>query len=389
MAIETLLVGGAELFAIRLANGMCDHYDVTLVVTNGHLISNDVLKQLDKRVTCIPISFPSETLLRYFGRILQMVRLSYSLREALVIRRIQSILSTKQAVLHTHQFKVDYVFLRANRNYRMRQVTTIHGDYVNFSQALAKTPHLLERFRRKAERVFSNIDGIACISDHQIKFLKESFPLETKGKNIEKIYNGIKIPQTISLDTFGTSFRRGQFVFGMVARGIPEKGWETAIKAVLSLESKDVQLILVGEGPYLESLRSRYKHDQIFFSGFTDTPLSRIKLFDVGLLPSVFKSESLPTSIIEYMTMGKPVIATNVGEVYNMLNDEHGAAGIVLPVVDGHLEVEALADSMKVMIRDKEQREKFASNAFRLSSKFDMNQCVQSYLKLYNTPSTN
>lgn len=387
LGIETLMVGGAELFVVRLANAMVVHLSVTLIVTHGSLVSIDVLNQLDKRVRLIRVSFVCEKVLRYLDRILTIFRIAFSIRDTLVVQKIREVLKTEKAVLHSHQFKVDYVFMKANRSMLSKHVLTIHGDYVNFAHTPNDSLRGILNFKKRAGLVLAKADAIVCISEHQIIFLRTWFSGAISCKPIWKIYNGLQLPDVVSLDAFGKSFRRGSFVFGMVARGIPEKGWEVAIKAVLALQDPNIQLLLVGDGPYLTSLHARYQEPQILFSGFTENPLSRIQLFDVGLLPSVYKSESLPTSIVEYLALGKPVIATDVGEVRNMLNDNFGPAGIVLPVIEDKVDVDCLSRAMKTLMFDKLFRDQCAGNARRIASKFDMGHCLRSYLELYDSSS--
>jgi glycosyltransferase involved in cell wall biosynthesis len=84
---------------------------------------------------------------------------------------------------------------------------------------------------------------------------------------------------------------------------------------------------------------------------------------------------SISMSMLESLACGIPIIATNIGEVPNIVNENVGF--LVKPSVD------AMSDAM-VKIQNSSIREKMSRNAWKLfKKKFEINVIVNQYIKLY------
>ena len=120
------------------------------------------------------------------------------------------------------------------------------------------------------------------------------------------------------------------FVLCMVARAIPNKGWEEAIRAVVwanARSSRKIQLLLIGEGPEYDRLKSQMAFDFVHYLGFRSNIRDYFAASDIGFLPSRFKGESFPLVLIDCLLSGKPVLASDVGEIRYMLDSTDGLAG--------------------------------------------------------------
>ena len=185
---------------------------------------------------------------------------------------------------------------------------------------------------------------------------------------------------------------RDALVFGMVARGIAEKGWIEAVEAfkiVLAKVKKDVHFILVGSGPCLSELETSlptHVSTRVHLTGFSSQPGDWISCFDVGLLPSYFPGESLPSSVMEYLSCGIPVIATDIGEIKKMVTTDNGLlAGHIIALHEtGKPNVEELAGVMLAYVNSQneiDEKSRLAANAFH---KFDIVECVNAYESFFN-----
>jgi len=117
-------------------------------------------------------------------------------------------------------------------------------------------------------------------------------------------------------------------------RMVPQKAIPVALEAVV--RTPDVSLVLAGEGPYLERLqelaRSLPLDGRARFLG----PQPRQAVFellraaDAALLSSSW--ENFPHMVVEALSVGTPVVATDVGGVTEILRD--GENGLLVPMND-------------------------------------------------------
>jgi glycosyltransferase involved in cell wall biosynthesis len=172
--------------------------------------------------------------------------------------------------------------------------------------------------------------------------------------------------------------------FGMVARGVADKGWRELIAAarlVHARADKPIRLVLVGDGPCIQELRREVNEPWILFAGQQNDPERWVRCFDVGMLPTCLPEESLPNSIIEYLACGKPVIATDIGGIPEMI----GRAGRLVPLgPDARADVAALTLAMQSML-DPAQRFAFSAAALTAFSDFSMERCVSAYQTLFTS----
>jgi glycosyltransferase involved in cell wall biosynthesis len=125
----------------------------------------------------------------------------------------------------------------------------------------------------------------------------------------------------------------GAFVLGTVARLAPVKNHILLLNA-MSLLPAEIRLVLVGDGPSRSSLQQAAAAlgvlDRVHFAGELVTPVNLHQFFDVSVLCSL--SEGFPNSIIEAMAASRPVIATPVGGVLDVV--EEGVTGLLRPSDD-------------------------------------------------------
>lgn len=133
----------------------------------------------------------------------------------------------------------------------------------------------------------------------------------------------------------------GAFAIGIVARLRPVKNHALLLRAAAQLDSR-FHLVLIGDGPSRAELEELARHlcieSRVHFAGEVISPLNLHQFLDVSVLCSL--SEGFPNSVIEAMAAGRPVVATPVGGVTDVVAD--GVTGILLPVEDSAPLVDAL-----------------------------------------------
>jgi glycosyltransferase involved in cell wall biosynthesis len=178
---------------------------------------------------------------------------------------------------------------------------------------------------------------------------------------ITVISNGVDIRRDVLAIAHRQELRRRlgcrdtDVVLGLVANLRPVKGAEYAIRATHLLLGSgwNVKLIIVGDGDQrglLEQIvRESGIDDHVMLLGNYSDPLKIIPVFDIALLCSL--SEGFPQTVLEYMACGKPVVATAVGGVSEIIRN--GETGFLVPACDP----QALARAIEALMTDESLRE--------------------------------
>jgi glycosyltransferase involved in cell wall biosynthesis len=192
---------------------------------------------------------------------------------------------------------------------------------------------------------------------------------EEIGRDVPKavIYSGIDVESFQSAG--GAEFRRGlgippeRLVVGMISKLWEGKGHDIlflAWKELLeSLTTPPPLLLVVGEG-YLESaLRKQVAklglESSVIFTGFHSNVAEVTAATDVTVLPSLF--EGMGRVVLEGMAAGKPVIASNVGGIPDLIR--HGENGLLVQPGSPH----ALKVALLEVISKPDLRAKLAAGA--------------------------
>jgi glycosyltransferase involved in cell wall biosynthesis len=180
-------------------------------------------------------------------------------------------------------------------------------------------------------------------------------------------------------------------VLGAVSNINPQKGIENLIDAfaLVRLDMPGARLVLVGaeydtQRGYSAGLRRQLvRHGltegvDVIFTGARPDVARHLHGFDVFVMGSVPNSEGVPTSILEAMSSGLPVVSTDVGGVREVV--DVGITGFVVPPRDP----EALAKSALRILREPKLRHRMAAEA-RLQAvpRFDVEVCAQTHIRAF------
>jgi glycosyltransferase involved in cell wall biosynthesis len=169
---------------------------------------------------------------------------------------------------------------------------------------------------------------------------------------------------------------------GNVAALVPHKGQRHLVDAVTHVlpECPDTRFIIAGEGELRGSLeqqiRQHHLEKHVLLAGFRADILSLHKAFDVFVMSSV--TEGLGTSLLDAMACGKPVVATNVGGIPEVVLD--GETGLLVPPRDPA----AMASALVRLLRDRGLREQMgAAGLTRVRTHFSAETMVKNTVKVY------
>ena len=161
---------------------------------------------------------------------------------------------------------------------------------------------------------------------------------------------------------------------GMVALFKARKDYESLISAAGKIleERNDVSFICVGNGPNYDKIKGMAENrERIIFTGKRDDVESIINIFDIGVLLTDLEKhgEGISNSIMEYMALGKPVIATRGGGTVELVID--GQTGFLIPQKSPDIlvkKIRLLMDNEDLMIRMGEKGRQRIRNEFSLQS---------------------
>ena len=104
---------------------------------------------------------------------------------------------------------------------------------------------------------------------------------------------------------------------------------------------------------------------------------------DAGLIASRFKGESCPLVLIECLSVGKPVVSTDIGEVKNMLTTDSGLAGVLHTLSDWTVDVQRLSEIILKLANDRDEYQQICNRVPEAASKFDPDKMIDNYINVY------
>lgn len=176
----------------------------------------------------------------------------------------------------------------------------------------------------------------------------------------------------------------GRLVVGMVATFSRFKDQPTLIEAARRILARrdDVRFVFVGGGPTLDRCRALLRpgeQDRIQILGRVPCAIEDIvRHFDIGALATF--TEGTSNSIIEYMVLGKPVVASEGGGTPELVDE--GRTGFLVRAG----EPELLAERIGRLLDDPGLRQRMGeAGRAKVRAEFVLEQTVQKYGQLYDT----
>jgi glycosyltransferase involved in cell wall biosynthesis len=271
-----------------------------------------------------------------------------------------------------------------------------------------KIPHLstihaadvfgLERlpFKRKfANLIAKNSDEIIVVSSYISERLLGLISPELK-KDIEKkmtiLPMGVDAQQfqntNDKLELLSEYKINSEFNLLFLGRLSEKKGISYLIKAMPQIVSqiKDVNLILCGAGHLRKELEQLLKkmslEKYVRFTGFVsnEEKIDYLSLADVLIVPSIViqsgETEGLPVVILEGLAAGKPIIASDVSGVKDVI--KNGYNGFLVEQKNS----DQIADKVLELLDNRELRAEFSKNALKTAKNYDWEVIGRKYEKI-------
>jgi len=242
-------------------------------------------------------------------------------------------------VIHTHKMGSNFWGSIVGRIARTRVILGhVHGQVRGWKNIVV-------------ERIASNLSNklIAVSESERQRIIREENIAPAK---IVTIYNGIDLTK---FRTTGDADIRHQFgldittpTIGISAELRSEKNHETFLLAAREVlkERRDPRFLIIGDGQERQKLEVFAVNlgitENCIFTGFIKNIPAMLSVLDVGVLSSTM--EALPLTLLEYMAASKPIIATNVGGIPEIV--QNGVNGFLFQPGD----FMTLAEKIKLLL---------------------------------------
>lgn len=254
---------------------------------------------------------------------------------------------------------------------RSKFIYTIHGFHVAHKKGLVnKIILFIENLTN-----FIFVDSLVCVGLDDYNLVREK---SWTKKEVVLINNGVETPIQKSDEEIEKLREQNKFLILTICRLHYQKDVQTLIKS-LSYIDQDVKLVIIGDGPQKEELKSLAENnkDKIIFLGNREDASTLIHYFDSFVLSTHW--EGLPLVILEAMLSNVLVIGSNVHGVKELIKDNE--TGLLFKEKNA-LE---LAEKIKESFLDTEKRKDIVSKAFSMAKeKYSVSNMVKRYEDLYN-----
>ncbi|MBA7597473.1 D-inositol-3-phosphate glycosyltransferase [subsurface metagenome] len=230
---------------------------------------------------------------------------------------------------------------------------------------------------RFANKIIANSEVVRKRLIHREGISEEKITVIYSGIDLNKFRVNIRVKR----EALGIKPR--STVMGTVARLHPAKGLTYLLKTLKQVKDTipEATLLIMGDGPIKKKLEeetvSLGLKERVIFTGFRQDIPQLLSLLDVFVLPSLW--EGLPSSLLEALAMGKPVVATDVGGVREIIQDR--VHGLLVPPRDPG----ALAQAILWMLKNKKEAQEMAKRGKeRVEKYFTVDRMIEETEKLYD-----
>lgn len=343
--IGTLLTGGAEVFVVNLIKSLDrDKFKISLIVLDkkNNTFLEDIIDGLNINVYYMnkPVGFSLKTMYKIY----------------ILLRKI------KPDIIHGNIGGIIYVLL-----YLLvcRNVKAVHTAHTLAKVEFGKFKRIVLKYFYKRRKIIPVV-----ISANNLEDFKSTYKL--KSNQVVLISNGVDV------DRFACArdFFRKPIRLGHVGRFEEVKNH----KIILMIFEKllelgfSVTLRLVGKGSLLKDYRDRYSDDVVFVEETANVEEELAKI-DIFVFPSIY--EGMPLSLIEAMASGCVIIASNVGGINSLIEDDMNGYKYNSDDLDSFI------NSIKRLILNPNKMAEISNNNIIKSKLYSLEVMVKKYEELY------
>ncbi len=233
-------------------------------------------------------------------------------------------------VVHAHMYRAETVATRA---------------VIALGEAGQRKPYLVATIHSSRIRSVEDQEHLRALTPYMDRLIAVSRAIEHKLCDEQRttvpvslVYNGVDLERYDHQEACCTlpeeyGMEPGSAIVGVVARLEPEKGHPTLLEAwpTVLRACPDTYLLIVGEGSRRDALEAQARElriaHRVVFTGRRDDVPAVTAALDVAVLPSYREAQGMV--ILEAMALSRPVVASNVGGIPEMIQD--GVTGLLVP----------------------------------------------------------
>lgn len=286
-------------------------------------------------------------------------------------------------MVHVHTPIASFITRMASRNINLKKVYTAHGFHFYNGASVINWGiyYPLEKIAAKWT------DAIITINNEDYRVAQQKFK-----HNKNKIYkiNGIGVDlRTYSnrcrdLINFreNMGLKKEDFIITVIAELIQRKNHKQIIDTIKLLKDKyvNIKLLLVGDGELSSKIKDyiieNKLENNIFMLGFRSDINEIISMSDVIGLFSF--QEGLPRNLMEAMSVGKPIICTNIRGNNDLVKND--VNGILVDIND----INGTKEAVLKLYNNRELFNKFSENGKKEVEKYDIENVLKSMNDIYS-----
>lgn len=355
-------IGGAEKMLYYTATGLnYNKYDVSVCSLKK---KGEIAAYLEKQgieVYCLHMG-GRERFLGWLSSIIALIRL------------FPYLIRIRPTIIHSFLFRANILARIAGYltgvPIVISSVRVMGGEKKYFHYVEMITSFMVDHYVAVSESVLRHIIDKSRISNEKISVIYNGVNIKSQDDLHEQ---NVKAPLTIENE---------DRILMTVGRLHEQKGHCYLIQAVSKVrkEFPKVKLLVAGEGEEENNLKKLVKSldltNEVIFAGLSSDIEGILPMAELFILPSLW--EGLPNALLEAMAAGKPVVATNVGGIPEIV--VHGETGILIPPRDPDALAIAIIDLLQNRLKAKDMGE---AGRIRAGKRFSIYKMIEKTENLY------
>lgn len=275
--------------------------------------------------------------------------------------------------------------------YKIKDAEIIHAhetkgaQFAYFAYLIYKIPYMVTR---RVDNKIKNNFFTKAIYDNAKYTIALSKAIENEIRKVSLDANVNIIPSAYSnleINESNVKILKKRFEKKFLIGNIGElhnehKGQYYLIEAIKQLSSKypDIHLIILGKGKDEENYNALIENsDNITLEGFVSNVADYIACFNLFVFPSL--NEGLGSILLDVMQANVPIIATNVGGIPDIIQNQ--VNGILI----NPKSIDEIVANIELIYNDYQLGLKLSNNSLKIINNFSTMAMANSYMKIYQT----